>query len=120
MEPLTDTEAATERPNNEQPGGCAAVPCSPSSIAEMESLEKAIQHGDYEIRRVQDQLAAMQRKQAARQHELGYQKARMGLRPGSRISDEAKPGHRMVIVQTDSGIATRWIPENADVHGPRQ
>lgn len=89
--------------------------CSPSSVAEMESLELAIQHGEYEMRRVQDQLAAMQRKQSARQHELGYQKARMGIRPGSRISDEAKPGYRMVIVQTDAGIATRWIPENANV-----
>lgn len=80
---------------------------------EMEALEKAIQHGEYEIRRVQDQLASMHKKQTARQHELGYQKARMGLKPGSRISDDAKPGHRMVIVQTDAGIATRWIEETS-------
>ncbi len=102
----------TPQLDNAAYGGSPGMTCSPSSIAEMEALEKAIQHGDYEIRRVQDQLAAMQRKQTARQHELGYQKARIGLRPGSRISDEAKPGHRMVIVQTDAGIATRWIPEN--------
>ncbi len=86
----------------------------------MEALEKAINHGEYEIRRVQDQLASMQRKQIARQHELGYQKARMGLKPGSRVSDEAKPGYRMVIAQTDSGIATRWIPDNADVEARRK
>ena len=100
--------------NNAADGGSPGMTCSPSSVAEMEALEKAIQRGEYEMRRAQDQLAAMQKKQAARQHELGYQKARMGLRPGSRISDEAKPGHRMVMVQTDAGIATRWIPsENA-------
>jgi hypothetical protein len=80
-------------------------------ILEMESLEKAIQHASYEIRRTQDQLEAMHKKQIARQHELGYQKARMGLKPNSRISDEAKEGYKMIAVQTDAGIVTRWIKE---------
>ena len=110
--------SAKMKTNNAADGGSPGMTCSPSSVAEMEALELAIQHGEQEIRRVQDQLAAMHRKQASRQHELGYQKARMGLKPGSRISDEAKPGHRMVIVQTDAGIATRWIPENATAQTP--
>jgi hypothetical protein len=102
-----------QNPENTPEGGLLESPCCLPSVAEMEALEKAINHGEYEIRRAQEQLAAMQRKQIARQHELGYQKARMGLKPGSRVSDEAKPGYRMVIAQTDSGIATRWIPDNA-------
>lgn len=89
--------------------------CCLSSLAEMEALEIAVQRGRHQIMRVQEQLAAMHAKQAARQHELGYQKARMRLKPSSRVSDEARPGHRMVIVQTDSGISTRWIPDNAPV-----
>ena len=85
------------------------------SLAEMEALHLAIVDADYEILRVKRQLDAMHKKQIARQHELGYQKARIGLRPGSKISDEAKPGHRMVIVQTEAGISTRWIPEKTEV-----
>ena len=86
-----------------------------SSLSEMDALHLAIVDADYEILRVQRQLTAMHKKQIARQHELGYQKARIGLRPCSKISDDAKPGHRMVIVQTEAGIATRWIPEKAEV-----
>ena len=87
-------------------------PCS-LALAEMESLEKAIRHGADEIRRVQDQMAAMHIKQAARRQELGYQKARMGMNL-SRVRDTPIEGGRMVIVQTDGGIATRWIhPENS-------
>lgn len=93
-------------------GGCAPMPgCL--ALAEMTALESSIQHNDHEIARVQDQLAAMHRKQAARRQELGYQKARMGMKL-SRVSDTPIEGARMVTVQTDAGIATRWIrPDNA-------
>lgn len=80
-------------------------------ILEMESLEKAIQHGEYAIRCAQEHIDIMHKKQIARQHELGYQKARMGLKPNSRISDEAKEGYKMIAVQIDAGIVTRWIKE---------
>ena len=62
----------------------------------------------------------MHRKQAARRQELGYQKARMGMKL-SRVSDTPIEGARMVTVQTDGGIATRWIrPDNAEpIHGEK-
>lgn len=104
--------------DNERSAGCAASTCCLSSVAEMEALEKAIQKCNYGIRQLQDQLATMRKKQDARQHELGYQKARMGLKPSSRVSDDARPGHRMVIVQTDAGIATRWIRDNDNMEVP--
>lgn len=79
----------------------------------MAALEKAIHYGEYKIRRVQDQLAAMHTKQSGRRQELGYQKARMGMKL-SRVSDTPVEGSRVVLVQTDSGISTRWIrPENS-------
>jgi hypothetical protein len=82
--------------------------CSPSSVAEMEALESAIQHNAYEIARVQTQLEIMHRKQAARRQELGFQKARMGMSL-SRVSHAPIEGAEMIVVQTDGGIATRWI-----------
>lgn len=79
----------------------------------MEALENAIQHNDFEIFRVQQQLATMQRKQSARRQELGFQKARIGVNL-SRVSTTPIEGWRMVVAQTEGGIATRWIrPENA-------
>ena len=94
---------------------CQQEPCCLSSVAEMDALEKAIQRGKHEINRLESQLAAMREKQNSRQHELGYQKARLGIKPSSRVSDEARPGYRMVIAQTDAGIATRWIPDNDEM-----
>jgi hypothetical protein len=84
------------------------APCAPSSVAEMEALESAIQHNAYEIARVQTQLEIMHRKQAARRQELGFQKARMGMKL-SRVSHTPIEGAEMIVVQTDGGIATRWI-----------
>lgn len=82
------------------------------ALAEMTALESSIQHNDHEIARVQTQLEIMHRKQAARRQELGYQKARVGMKL-SRVSDTPIKGARMVTVQTDAGIATRWIrPDN--------
>lgn len=83
-------------------------PPKPSPIAEMEALESSIQHNAYEISRVQAQLEIMHRKQAARRQELGYQKARMGMKL-SRVSHTPIEGAEMIVVQTDGGIATRWV-----------
>jgi len=80
----------------------------------MAALEAAIQHNDYEISRVQTQLENMHRKQCARRQELGYQKARIGVKL-SRVSDTPIEGGRIITVQTDAGIATRWIrPANVE------
>lgn len=111
IESPSKSEAEKELPNNGQPGGCAALSGS-LALAEMAALEKAIADGEADLRTAHEMVANIHRKQAARRQELGYQKARMGMKL-SRASDTPIEGGRMVIVQTDGGIATRWIrPEN--------
>lgn len=92
-------------------GGCAPMHGS-LALAEMVALENAIATGERELRNAQEMVDNIHRKQAARRQELGYQKARIGMKL-SRVSDTPIDGARMVTVQTDAGIATRWIrPEN--------
>ena len=93
--------------------------CSPSSVAEMAALEKAIFEGDAAIWHAQKALDNIHRKQSARRQELGYQKARMEMKL-SRVSHTPVEGAEMIMVQTDAGIATRWIrPANVLAH-PRR
>lgn len=84
------------------------TPPDEPSITEMESLEKALAEGEHDIMNAQKALDNIHRKQAARRQELGYQKARLGMKL-SKVSHEPTDGGEMIIVQTDGGIATRWI-----------
>lgn len=85
------------------------------SLDEVHSLERAISSAEMDIRRVEEDLKNMRRKQEARKQELGFQRARLQYKKSSRVQDAPFPGARMVIAVTDCGLSARWVAsENSD------
>lgn len=82
-----------------------------TETSEIEALEKSIAEGDLAILLAQEVLDNIYRKQSARRQELGYQKSRLGMKL-SRVSEKPVDGSKMIVVQTDCGISTRWLKPN--------
>ncbi len=86
------------------------LPVSTTPELEMQYLAESIRHAQDEIDRVQEQLSILRDKQNRRRIELMEQWTRLHAPENSpRVFDTPQPGARMVVVQTEAGLAARWV-----------